>query len=86
MGVAGIILRLVLVVALLGAAAMLATPRGRLPLALRGLQRLMRRDRGESAARPEDAGERVSLAKRLLAFLLVLLALVLALFSMGTRG
>ena len=41
------IVRIVVVMALLCVAAALATPRGRLPLALRGLQRVLRRDRGE---------------------------------------
>ena len=43
------------------------------------LQRLLRRDRGESAVRLADAGERVSVGRRLLALLLVLLALGMAL-------
>lgn len=75
----GVIFKLTLVVGLLAFAAFLATPRGRLPLALRGLQRLLRRDRGESAVRLADAGERVSVGRRLLALLLVLLALGMAL-------
>ena len=70
--------RLVAVVALLVGAALLATPRGRLPLALRGVWRIMRRDRGESVASPGEA--RASAWRRLLAFLMVIAAVVLALF------
>ena len=51
----GDLIIVVLVIALLGAAAALATPPGRLPLALRGVYRIMRKDRGESAA-PPDSG------------------------------
>ena len=72
--------RVVLVVALLCAAAAVATPKGRLPLALRGVVKLMRRDGAlpPPAAQPA-VGERVSSAKRLLAFALVLAAVLLAL-------
>ena len=66
----------VLVVALLGAAAALATPPGRLPLALRGVCRMLRKDRGESAA-PPAAGP-APLWRRTLAFALVLLAVLVA--------
>jgi len=70
------ILRIVLVIALLCVAAALATPRGRLPLALRGLQRIIARDHEvpSSAAPPV----RQSAAKRFAAFLLVLLAVLVA--------
>ena len=67
----------VLVIALLGAAAALATPPGRLPLALRGVYRIMRKDRGESAA-PPDSGP-VPLWRRVLAFVLVVIAALLVL-------
>lgn len=69
--------RLVAVVTLLVGAALLATPRGRLPLALRGVWRIMRKDRGESAAQPGEA--RASAWRRLLAFLMVVTAAALAL-------
>ena len=68
------IARIATVVALLCAAAALAAPKDRLPLALRGLQRLLRRDRGTG---PDVPDAPVSLARRLLAFALVLLAAVL---------
>ncbi|MGN0853918.1 MAG: hypothetical protein ACI4R9_00185 [Kiritimatiellia bacterium] len=68
------LLRIIAVVALLGAAAALATPPGRLPLALRGLQRFLHRDRGRP---PAPGGEPVPWGRRLLAFVLVLLAAVL---------
>lgn len=70
------VVRLVVVVALVCVAGALATPPGRLPLALRGLQRLMRKDRGEAS---DAAAPRASVARRLLAFVLVLAALALAL-------
>lgn len=69
--------RLVGVLALLIVAALLATPPGRLPLALRGVYKILRRDRGL----PVDAapaGRAASTGKRLLAFLLVLVAAALA--------
>ena len=64
------IVRLVAVLALVCAAAVLATPGGRLPLALRGMAKLFR-VQGEERAVP--------VWKRLLAFLLVVLAVALAL-------
>ena len=44
----GDLIIVVLVIALLGAAAALATPPGRLPLALRGVYRVLKKDRGEA--------------------------------------
>ncbi len=70
-------LRVVVVLALLIVAAVLATPKGRLPLALRGVYRIMKRDRGEEV--PEIPEAKAPLSRRLLAFVLVLLAVVLAL-------
>ena len=60
-------LRVVAVVAMLGVAASLAAPPGRLPPALRGLARLLR-------ARPDGEGCRVPAWKRSLALALVLAA------------
>ena len=62
--------RLVAVVALLCVAAAIATPKGRLPLALRGVAKLFRISGEEQT---------VPVWKRLLAFVLVLLAILLAL-------
>ena len=87
------ILRIVAVIALVCIAAALATPKDRLPLALRGLAKLLRTDTVPAASRRAGAGERVgwpaparrdaagtvSVAKRALAFLLVILAILLAL-------
>ena len=73
----GWIVRIVLVVACLGAAAAVATPRGRMPLALRGIRKMLRKDVGvRDMAKPE--GESVPPWRKLLAFVLVLLAAVLA--------
>jgi len=71
------VLRVVCVVALLGAAAALATPKGRLPLALRGLRRMMRRD-GLVTASADDVPRAVSAGRRTAAFALVLAAVALA--------
>jgi hypothetical protein len=71
----GDLIIVILVIALLGAAAALATPPGRLPLALRGVYRIMRKDRGESAA-PPSAGP-APLWRRILAFVLVVFAALL---------
>ena len=75
------IARLVAVVALLCAAAAIATPKGRLPLALRGLAKLLARDRGQARSTAVDGYrvQSVSAGKRFLAFLLVLLAILIAL-------
>ena len=81
------IAKIVVVVALLGVAAAIATPKGRLPLALRGLKRLLDRDRQPSTAvecrgqsRAADGNRNVpSAAKRFVAFVLVLLAILVAL-------
>ena len=73
----GWVFRIVAVIALLGVAAAIATPPGRLPLALRGLQTLMRKDRG---LKPAEASAKVPVWKRLLALLLVLLAVLVTLF------
>ena len=71
------IARVALVIALLAAAAAVATPKGRLPLALRGVLRVMRRDGGLSSEVPK--GERVSAARKFVAFLLLLAAVALCL-------
>ena len=60
------------VVALLGAAAAFATPRGRLPLALRGLSRVLGRPDGGKN------GGTVPAWRKVFAFLLVVLAALLA--------
>ena len=86
------IARLVVVLALLCAAAAIATPKGRLPLALRGVAKLMNTvpdaprvagagqpDAPSHATRRGRRGYGVPPFKRLLAFLLVLLAILLAL-------
>ena len=69
--------RFIAVIAILGLAAVLATEKGKLPLALRGLKKIMRRDAGQPAEKP-PAEVRVPMWKRLLAFVLVLVAFVIA--------
>jgi len=70
------IARLVAVLALLIAAAALATPKGRLPLALRGVLTILKLDgRNVSVGEVKPA----SSLRRLFAFVLVLLAVLLAL-------
>ena len=68
--------RFIPVIALLGAAAALATPRGRLPLALRGLKKTLQGDAGraDSAAQSEP----VAGWRKCAAFLLVVAAFLVA--------
>ena len=81
------IVRVVAIVILLGVAAALATPKGRLPLALRGLYRLLRRDLASDSAQvgsgsDQAASDSVGIQpawKRLLAFSIVLIAIGLCL-------
>ena len=73
------IARLVAVMALVCVAAAIATPKGRVPLALRGVLRILRKDRALTDAAQDEGQQPVSRAKRLLAFVLVLAAAVLAL-------
>ena len=75
------IARLVVVLALLCVAAAIATPKGRLPLALRGVAKLLARDRGQTQSTAVDGCrlQSVSAGKRAFAFVLVLLAILLAL-------
>lgn len=63
--------RVVLVIALLCAAGALAVPPGRLPVPIRGLARLLGRERSEAKASP---------LRRLIAFLLAILAFVAAIW------
>ena len=75
------ITRLVAILALLCVAAAIATPKERLPLALRGVAKLLARDRGQAQSTAADSRrlQSVSAGKRFLALLLVLLAILLAL-------
>ena len=79
------IARLVAVVALLCVAAAIATPKGRLPLALRGLAKMVRRcegekERGNEGSHPPTIPpSHPSAGTRALAFALVILAILLAL-------
>ena len=73
------VLRILAILALLAAAGALATPKGRLPLALRGLAKMLKSDdvRGQEAEGGRWKAEQRK--HRPLAMLLVLLAVVLAL-------
>ena len=71
--------RICLVIALVCIAAALATPKGRLPLALRGLAKMLGKDGIQAFEHSEHSNIQTSLARRLLAFLLILLAVILAL-------
>ena len=71
------IARLAAVLLLLVGAALAATPKGRLPLALRGLWRTMRRDGVVMGDAP--SGEPVGASRKLLAFILILIAAGVAL-------
>ena len=71
--------RICLVIALVCVAAALATPKGCLPLALRGLAKMLGKDGIRTFEHAEHSNIQVSLARRLLAFLFVLLAILLAL-------
>ena len=77
--------RICAVLALVCIAAVLATPKGRLPLALRGLAKMLRscevpRLRGSEVKQPRNpVTPQPSVRKRAFAFFLVLLAILLAL-------
>jgi len=74
--------RLILIIVLLIVAALLATPPNRLPLAMRGLMKILRKDAQSLGTDPRSLGtdpkEGVKNWRKMLAFLLVLLAAVLA--------
>jgi len=78
------IARLVAVLSLVIFAAALATPKGRLPLALRGLMKIMHRDAGTVPAAPslQGTGNSVPSWKKTLSFLLIIAAAVLALVNL----
>ena len=70
------LLRVIAVVALLCVAAAVCTPRGRLPLVLRGLKRTL----GSKKSAAED-GEKVPVWRKMLGFLCVVAAVILALWQ-----
>lgn len=71
-------LRVFAVIAILALAALAASDRNRLPLALRGLRKILDADRSRENAAPSTPAP-VSRKRRFVAFLLVVAAIVLAL-------
>lgn len=69
------LVRVILVILLVVFAAVLSTPKGRLPLAIRGLAKILRRD-GKNAATNEV--KEVPIWKKTLAFVLVIIAALLS--------
>lgn len=69
------LVRVILVILLVVTAAVLSTPKGRLPLAVRGLAKILRRDGQETA--PNEV-KPVPAWKKFLAFILVILAALLS--------
>lgn len=69
--------RVFAVIALVCAAACLATPPGKLPLALRGIRKMLRKDLGVSGQTVADA--KAPVWRRMLSFLLVIVAALVAL-------
>ena len=72
------IIKMSLVIVLLGLAAMMATPKGRLPLVIRNFKKVLYRN--SSLNLEDDKEEQVPLWKRLLAFCFVVAAILIALF------
>lgn len=70
--------RFVVVIAILGIAAALATEKGKLPLALRGMKRVLQRDAGAQTPSSSQTRGGEPSWKRLLAFVLVVLAFLIA--------
>ncbi len=76
------LLRVLAVLGLVVAAAAVATPKGRLPLVMRGLLKVMRKTGAAPAADAREA-KPVSTGRRLVAFALVVLAVALSLARLG---
>ena len=68
--------RFIFVIACLGLAAALLTDKHKLPLALRGLRRVLRKDAGE--VQNPDKDSTITPIRRLLAFVLILIAFAIA--------
>ena len=66
--------RFIVVILILGIVAALATEKGKLPLALRGMKRVLQREAGSTPS----GHNAVPLWRRLLAFILVVLAFIVA--------
>lgn len=73
------LVRVILVILLVVTAAVLSTPKGRLPLAVRGLAKILRKDASQSGlTRRSSQAEPVPAWKKFLAFILVILAALLS--------
>lgn len=72
------IVKIAAVVIFLGFAAMFATPKGRLPLVIRNLKKVLYKNR--EAKLEENREECVPYWKRLLSFVFVIIAVLIALF------
>ena len=70
-------LRIAAVVLLLCISSAVATPPNRLPLVLRGLRRVVRKDAGLSNA---DENQSVGIYRKLLSILLLVIAVIIALY------
>ena len=76
------IVRIVAVIALVCVAAAVLTPKGRMPLALRGICKILRKDRTLAGAEQDKIPEPVSLRRRLLGLFLLFLAFGLAIIKL----
>ena len=76
------IVRIVVVLALVCVAAALLTPKGRVPLALRGICRILRKDRALPGAEQDGTPQPVPPGRRLLGTCLLLLAFALAVIKL----
>ncbi len=72
------LVRVVLVIALVVMAAVVATPKGRVPLAFRGLLKVLRKQNAPLPLPPSPPEAKASTSKRLAAFGLVLVAVLLS--------
>jgi hypothetical protein len=70
--------KFILVIAMLGVSAFMVSDKNKLPLALRGLKKILDSQNEKKNKESSNPSQAVSPMRRLLAFLLVMLALILA--------